>query len=361
MVLRESLPIKCVEAVFVALYLTAGIDGLERVPLAFKTTVGKHTFRHIVLAVHHRDRKDGTSAYGALGISRRKELMFKELAYPTMSALTRSFVEGYERWWHRVSKVRLGLPVSHDVHSNERVVWRRLTVTGVSGRDWETQVAPTIDDFASKAGALATRRGGAGDAPTVVSAGGSDGVDAHAEDEVLSDGEVDTRPPRKESLASARGEGSEGKAKAKAKARRASDAGAHASAGDAAGDADARAPRRTSRRGADQARADRPAVATQPAAAEAPVCDVVADVVRALVDSACSSSAPGRAGEAMRQGGAAGGGGAAAPASDCDARSDGRASTSGDEPSIDAPPAPGSVGAELALELEHPRVSFLAV
>ncbi len=38
-ILREGLPIKCLEAVFVALALTAGWTGMERVPLGFKSRV----------------------------------------------------------------------------------------------------------------------------------------------------------------------------------------------------------------------------------------------------------------------------------------------------------------------------------
>lgn len=207
-ILRDALPIKCVEAVFLALYLTAGIAGLERIPLAFKTTVGGHTYRHIVLAVH--DRTEGT--YGALGISRRKELMYKELCHPSLSELVRSFVDGYAKWWHRVVKVRLGLPVAHELHSNEKVCWRRLTVTGVSGRDWDTEVAPTIDAFAGKAGSLRSRWGMPGDAGATVIAADGEEVDQAT----LSDGEADLRAPRREGIpAEARRGGTSRKAAAK--------------------------------------------------------------------------------------------------------------------------------------------------
>jgi len=40
---RLSLPIKCVEAVFLAAYLTQGQRELERVPLSFKSSVDGQT------------------------------------------------------------------------------------------------------------------------------------------------------------------------------------------------------------------------------------------------------------------------------------------------------------------------------
>jgi hypothetical protein len=44
-VARECLPIKCVEAVMLALWLTNGWSGLARFPLRFKTKFDRHTYR----------------------------------------------------------------------------------------------------------------------------------------------------------------------------------------------------------------------------------------------------------------------------------------------------------------------------
>jgi hypothetical protein len=40
MIVYAPQPIKCVEAVFLALYLTAGLPEVERIPLGFKTEIG---------------------------------------------------------------------------------------------------------------------------------------------------------------------------------------------------------------------------------------------------------------------------------------------------------------------------------
>ena len=67
--------------------------------------------RHIILAVRHPD----TGKWGALGLSRRAELMDKPLTYSTLADLLADYVASYKRWWHTVLRIRIGLPVPHDV------------------------------------------------------------------------------------------------------------------------------------------------------------------------------------------------------------------------------------------------------
>ena len=44
-VLREALPIKCIEAVFLAAYLSCGWEELDRFPVGFKSSVKNQTYR----------------------------------------------------------------------------------------------------------------------------------------------------------------------------------------------------------------------------------------------------------------------------------------------------------------------------
>ena len=44
-IVRQGLPIKCVEAVFLGLLLTTGWTDLDRVPVGFKTCVAGHVYR----------------------------------------------------------------------------------------------------------------------------------------------------------------------------------------------------------------------------------------------------------------------------------------------------------------------------
>jgi hypothetical protein len=61
-IIQEALPIQCLEAVFVAAYLTAnGVElvanpsqQIDRVPISFKTKSAGSVFRHIVLGIKHR-------------------------------------------------------------------------------------------------------------------------------------------------------------------------------------------------------------------------------------------------------------------------------------------------------------------
>ena len=53
---RQALPIKCVEAVFVATYLTHGVKELERIPMSFKSQVDGVTYKHIVLALKYNGK-----------------------------------------------------------------------------------------------------------------------------------------------------------------------------------------------------------------------------------------------------------------------------------------------------------------
>ncbi|KAL3700421.1 hypothetical protein R1sor_018443 [Riccia sorocarpa] len=65
MIIYSPQPIKCVEAVFLALYLTAGILDCDRIPLGFKTSL----------------RGQYGGKFGAFGISRQPDLMTKDIIF----------------------------------------------------------------------------------------------------------------------------------------------------------------------------------------------------------------------------------------------------------------------------------------
>lgn len=119
---RQALPIKCVEAVFVAAYLTQGFKELERIPISFKSQIDGQTYKHIVLAVKCN------SKWGSVGLSRRRELYYKELVYDSLAELVLEFKRSYERVFHALRRVKVGLPLSHDVYAGEHVCWSYLTV-----------------------------------------------------------------------------------------------------------------------------------------------------------------------------------------------------------------------------------------
>lgn len=99
-------------------YLTNNMPGVERFPLSFQSQFSGNHFHHIVLGVHSGGR------FGALGISRREDLMFKPLELRTLMDLVQEFEGAYRGYWHTLRKVRIGQYVSHDPHSVEQIEWK---------------------------------------------------------------------------------------------------------------------------------------------------------------------------------------------------------------------------------------------
>lgn len=121
-VTRQALPIKCVEAVFVAAYLTQGLKELERIPFSFRSQIDGVTYKHIVLAVKHN------SKWGSVGLSRRRELYYKDLVYDSLAELFLEYKRSYERVFHTLRRVKVGLPLPHEVHGRDHLT-QTLTLT----------------------------------------------------------------------------------------------------------------------------------------------------------------------------------------------------------------------------------------
>jgi len=122
--MTESLPIKCFEAFLIALYLTTGIVGLDRFNISFKTRFNSIIYRHVILGV-----KYGQS-YGALGLSRRCDLSYKPLneKYDRLSTLIGDFVCAYQNYGHTVLRIKIGLPIIHDLKSILTINWKALVI-----------------------------------------------------------------------------------------------------------------------------------------------------------------------------------------------------------------------------------------
>ena len=133
-IIRAGLPIQCVEAVFIGCLLTAGITEVDRVPLSFKSKHDSNTYRHIVLAVRYEGK------WGALGISRRKALMNKDIRFESLSDMVDDYGRSYAKCGHRMVGVYFGLPFSHDVYSDMPVKWKVLKIK-VFAQDQGTMAA----------------------------------------------------------------------------------------------------------------------------------------------------------------------------------------------------------------------------
>lgn len=122
--MTESLPIKCLEAFLIATYLTTGISGLERFNISFKTRFNSVVYRHIVLGLKYGQM------YGALGLSRRTDLAYKPLngKYDRLSSLIHDYIQAYRNYGHTVLRVKIGLPIVHDLKSFLTINWKVLVI-----------------------------------------------------------------------------------------------------------------------------------------------------------------------------------------------------------------------------------------
>lgn len=122
--MTESLPIKCFEGFLIAIYLTTGILGLERFNISFKTRFNSIVYRHIVLGVKYGQH------YGAFGLSRRQDLAYKPLngKYDRLSTLIDDYLQAYKNYGHTVLRVRIGLPIIHDLKSFLTINWTAIVI-----------------------------------------------------------------------------------------------------------------------------------------------------------------------------------------------------------------------------------------
>jgi len=120
--IKEALPIKCLEALVLGVYLTNDIHGLVRFNISFKTLFEGGVFRHVVLGVYHNGK------YGALGMSRRKDLMYKSLKYESLSFLVKNFLSCYSKYGHLVRKLKIGNKITKDPHSFEPIPWKGISL-----------------------------------------------------------------------------------------------------------------------------------------------------------------------------------------------------------------------------------------
>ena len=128
----KALPIQCIEAVFVAVFLTQNTPGFPgsgvfpedmlRVTLRFKSCLAnntKQTHRHIVLAVRTPQGK-----WGAVGISRRSNLQDKPMVHASLSELLLEFALSYREVGHALRKVYVGLPLPQGAADHAALQWR---------------------------------------------------------------------------------------------------------------------------------------------------------------------------------------------------------------------------------------------
>eukprot|EP00759_Apiculatamorpha_spiralis_P054038 PhF_6_TR6785/c0_g1_i1/m.9766 len=124
------------------------MDDIDRFPVAFKTIFrgDGSVCRHIVLVTR------SMGIFGAVGLSRKANLMNKDLIYPSLSELIHEYIRSYHECRHEVVAIKIGLPVEHDRLSTRIPIWRYLILKLSSLRPGE--LTELLNNFATMASTL---------------------------------------------------------------------------------------------------------------------------------------------------------------------------------------------------------------
>jgi hypothetical protein len=134
-IVARSLPIQCVEGVFLAVSLTNAIakHQLLRFPITFKSLFKGEVHSHVVLAVRVSegtcDGSSNTYKWGSLGISRISTLMYKEAKYESLLGLVKDFHDSYTNCRHELQHIVMGLPFPQQDNLSEKILpWNVVTL-----------------------------------------------------------------------------------------------------------------------------------------------------------------------------------------------------------------------------------------
>lgn len=119
-------------------------------------------FRHIVLAI----RDPSSKCFGALGISRRRQLMFKELAFQSLDALVQDFADHYHSLGHKLLKISLSLLLPHDTHDPGPVGWNSCVLK--MKQTQPARLTQILNDYTDQLPSLTRRFTTSGTIPTFV-------------------------------------------------------------------------------------------------------------------------------------------------------------------------------------------------
>eukprot|EP01083_Nonionella_stella_P013905 39127_1 len=124
--IKKSLPIRCLDGFILAAYLTCDIHKYcIRFPLRFMSKCKNKLYWHIVLGITHTRN----NTFGAIGISRKNDqLSFKRCEYDSLLSLIKHFVECYQMYGHEVKVITIGVPLTNNIHSEDPIFWDILEI-----------------------------------------------------------------------------------------------------------------------------------------------------------------------------------------------------------------------------------------
>lgn len=143
-IIEDSLPIKCLEAVILSIYFINEIvssnsaSGVEKFSIGFKTSSKGNIHRHVVLGVYCHS----TGLFGALGISRRSDLGYKQLKYKSLTDLIQDYIRSYSNYLHKVKRIKIGMPIQNSNRSFETIPWNgcNININQLEPSEWLKQV-----------------------------------------------------------------------------------------------------------------------------------------------------------------------------------------------------------------------------
>lgn len=124
-ILDVSLPIKCLEAIVLAIYLTNSFDDIQRFTIGFVSYINGEEHRHIVLGIY------ANKMFGSIGLSRRPELMYKPLEYESLYELLEDFEKCYEKNNHILITSHISSIISQNVHCIDVINWQLLSINHI--------------------------------------------------------------------------------------------------------------------------------------------------------------------------------------------------------------------------------------
>ncbi|XP_002165523.3 tubulinyl-Tyr carboxypeptidase 1 [Hydra vulgaris] len=130
-IIRNPMPIKCLEAVIVSIFLTSSIESLLRFSIRFKSRFQNKVHRHIVLGLYWCSQ----SCFGAIGLSRRSNLMDKPFKYKKLSDLIFDYRASYSECYHCLTKVKLSSIITSNMQSSDQINWNYYAVPMLKTND----------------------------------------------------------------------------------------------------------------------------------------------------------------------------------------------------------------------------------
>lgn len=133
-IIDNPLPIKCLEAVVLGIFLINEMPNstIEKFTLGFKTSSHGSIHRHVVLGIYDH----ATGRFGSLGLSRRSELGHKPIEYASLTDLLLDYIGSYNKYMHRVRRIRVSMPIAKSNRSFECIDWNGISVAPGDANEW---------------------------------------------------------------------------------------------------------------------------------------------------------------------------------------------------------------------------------